>query len=72
MDPTETLKIIRDGGEKLEELELALWDGPNELTADKVGAYVDATNELRGHMEALDNWMTGGGFMPEQWRALRG
>ena len=55
MDPTACLAEIR---KLLEDNELFVMDD-NEA------------HRLIELMESLDNWMTGGGFLPEQWKVLR-
>lgn len=58
MDPDEALRIIR-----------ALI-----AEARKPGDYVltdDETEQLVEHVEALDGWLTAGGFLPQPWATAR-
>lgn len=60
MDPTKCLEEIRELVERVHKNEL--YDA-RELH--------DVLNELAEKMEALDNWMMTGGFMPNQWYEAR-
>lgn len=54
MDPTETLRLLR-----LTIKQYHVDDDP-----DVKAAHAD---EITEYVEALDGWMTSGGFLPNQW-----
>jgi len=59
MDPNTTLDAIRDITKKVE-------NHPDDLTTDDLA-------QLAEYVVALDEWLSAGGFLPEQWeRAGRG
>lgn len=55
MDPNETLRITRD------EIKKASNARTTEEYSDHASAAMDA-------MEALDEWLSKGGFLPEPWK----
>jgi hypothetical protein len=68
MDPdaniTEQLSIAR--------AILRTWDNcseDGELTAEQYRAMAQDANRLAELIQALDGWITSGGFLPELWRS---
>lgn len=59
MDPNEVLRLIRESV-----AELRNSDDDNTLDGSQVGQLVDA-------IEALDEWLTKGGFLPSAWADLQ-
>lgn len=63
MDPTVTLNELRHELEDLQGIVFAKGDlghyGFEELE--------DAVRKVQEHFEALDNWLTNGGFLPGAW-----
>lgn len=57
MDPNETLKIIRKLMNQWE-------DGLSPASREDVEAFLD---EVCEHVIALDEWLTNGGFRPDDW-----
>lgn len=71
MDPNETLNRLRhaienyaDAVNRLAAMEVAHGTAPKSLYNTAM-MYAD---EVAEYAEALDNWVTGGGFLPAQWR----
>lgn len=62
MDPTANLTKIRDLITQI----YAAEDNP-----DPPFDWGEIALELAEHVEALDNWMKSGGFLPTQWRPQR-
>lgn len=62
MDPTEALKRIRGYLHSVD----AIVNGPDEDTS--VSVMVDTLEALRDQVRDLDEWLTKGGFLPDQWR----
>jgi hypothetical protein len=70
MDPNANLAQQLDIAKRI----LALIDGDGEISgtaaiADRVIALAE---ELAERVEALDHWITGGGFLPERWAEVQG
>lgn len=65
MDPTANLNRQRRLAKEIFALSEA------EPTAANVARLTDAGYELAELVEALDEWMTSGGFAPEAWRAQK-
>jgi hypothetical protein len=59
MDPDESLRLLRDALTRALTLQL-----PNGPLAGVVGDLVDS-------VQALDQWLTGGGFLPAAWAGQR-
>lgn len=55
MDPNETLNKLRKSAKKYHN------SGYGSLTAQ------DAADKLMEHFSALDEWLTKGGLLPEDW-----
>lgn len=55
MDPTEALKDVRSLSERVR---------TTEQVSDNVGMLIDT-------VEGLDEWISKGGFLPDQWRNVR-
>ena len=58
MDPNEALKRIRATVARLQETDDA---GDNDYDPQDV-------SELYQHVQALDEWITRGGFLPDAWQ----
>ena len=58
MDPNKTLESIRTLSAKMLK---------DYVDPDSNGIDQDEACELASHVEALDAWMTQGGFKPEAW-----
>jgi hypothetical protein len=58
MDPNATLRDIREMIESL-----AMSQSTDNL--------LDLGEELASAFEQLDNWLTGGGFLPDEWIRVR-
>jgi hypothetical protein len=69
MDPNETLRLIRSAVaaslQLADDYEKSGDDYP--ATAEDAGNYIDQLDELAQQVEALDQWLTRGGFLPEAW-----
>lgn len=57
MDPNETLKVIR---KLMNEWE----DGISPSSREDIESFLD---EVCEHVIALDEWLTNGGFRPDDW-----
>ena len=65
MDPNQTLKNLRSLVEAVNaELDDSENLGPSRLASTDL---VCCAHELAQHFEALDQWITSGGFLPEAW-----
>jgi hypothetical protein len=60
MDPNETLKAIRDGIVNL-----------RDLMDQGYAPYPEDVQRLLSQAEALDEWLSKGGFLPKEWASLR-
>jgi hypothetical protein len=58
MDPNATLRDIREMIESL-----AMSQSTDNL--------IDLGEELASAVDQLDNWLTGGGFLPDEWTRMR-
>jgi hypothetical protein len=65
MDPNEALRKIRAAVREIRSI-----DGMSaeELEQADLSWYLATANSLVEHVEALDNWITYGGFLPDDWR----
>jgi hypothetical protein len=61
MDPDAALKELRELAAEFNEEE-RIWDGTDGLLEHKAKA--ERATEL---FAALDKWLSGGGFLPEDW-----
>lgn len=59
MDPNETLKRIRELARRVRETERV---DPNNFST-----YTANADELAFAIDALDSWITRGGFLPSDW-----
>jgi hypothetical protein len=41
--------------------------GTGQMPVVNIEALISAAEELAERVEALDHWITGGGFLPERW-----
>ena len=62
MDPNQTLKNLRS---LVEAVNADLDDSRNLAATD----LVCCAHELAQYFEALDQWITSGGFLPQAWEA---
>jgi hypothetical protein len=60
MDPTECLTRIRVQSARIREVQEQGINRPDQLA--------DAAQELQQAFDDLDEWLTKGGFVPNQWR----
>jgi hypothetical protein len=60
MDPNEALRRVR-----------RMMQSILEKGAEEGVVNAGDVLELIDHVEGLDNWLTGGGFLPEPWRRAR-
>jgi hypothetical protein len=58
MDPNETLKMIRKLSNEWEDM------GTDFMSPEEVDSFI---GELLENVIALDQWLTNGGFRPEDW-----
>ena len=58
MDPNETLRLLRDA------INRSVIAGMRRDREDETDALLD----IREHVENLDRWLKGGGFLPDEWR----
>jgi nitrate/nitrite-specific signal transduction histidine kinase len=58
MDPNETLKMIRKIVNEWEDV------GSSYMSHDELDTF---TNELIEYVQSLDEWLTTGGFRPDDW-----
>jgi len=58
MDPNETLRLLREA--------IRAYDR-EEAGEDNIMRLIDAASEVRNLAEALDIWVTKGGFLPSAW-----
>lgn len=63
MDPNQNLDEQLDIAKRIQQL--ADSDEPLERFAEKLEALAE---ELADRVEALDHWITGGGFLPARWQ----
>ncbi len=63
MDPNQNLDEQLDIAKRIQQL--ADSDEPLERFAEKLEALAE---ELADRVEALDHWITGGGFLPRRWQ----
>lgn len=63
MDPNETLKEIR---------QLVTAIAVTELVSVHVEEAQELANDLAEKVSALDNWVSHGGFLPDDWRDRSG
>jgi hypothetical protein len=66
MDPTETLKQIRRLVRRIS-AHADRDEYADEVPPAVLQAWCDDAQVLAGLAEALDEWITGGGFLPEGW-----
>ena len=57
MDPNETLRVLREAMQTYIR---------GEATRDRE-VMADAASDLHTHTEALDTWLSQGGFLPDAW-----
>jgi hypothetical protein len=62
MDPNAALEAIRDLQAQWREKQYI--DGAED-------AALNILEKMSGHVAALDEWLTRGGFLPEAWKAAR-
>jgi len=68
MDPDEALRQLRRLSHLVDNPD---WDA-EELTDAEVGdRWADLAMSLGQHWDALDDWLTKGGYLPEPWQAGR-
>lgn len=60
MDPDAALQLVRDG---IVELRAAAEGDSND-------AEIEAAHELADAVQALDEWLSKGGFLPADWRGV--
>ena len=69
MDPNETLRMIRTYVSRLNEVGDAMDRGDEamfkRLTATE--SPLEMASALAEYVEALDEWLTAGGFLPREW-----
>lgn len=58
MDPNATLRLLRDA------INRSVIAGMRRDREDETDALLD----IREHVENLDRWLKGGGFLPDDWR----
>lgn len=58
MDPNEALRLIREAIKRMQ-------------AASHADDYTDAASDLADAVQALDEWLTRGGFLPEEWHRNR-
>lgn len=76
MDPNATLAQIRKLLAEIEEENKEYWSDPaNDADPDACASHYDTVSDLRGDIadcvEALDGWLTKGGFLPDDWKGAR-
>ena len=70
MDPNETLRIIRESIATLRPgIEAGDWD--EDLKYDMGEDAKEAIEALVEHVDALDEWLAKGGFLPRDWMDRR-
>lgn len=65
MDPNETLRALRALVGRVNEPD---WDAEAMDDADLGSLWASLAMDLAEHIEALDDWLTKGGFPPEAWQ----
>lgn len=55
-DPNETLQKLREAYSRLE-----------NTRGNAIGPFADAASDLRDAAVALDEWLSGGGLLPDDW-----
>lgn len=68
MDPNETLNKIRLGVAQALQLADEYEADDDPPTHEDAEAYIGMLDELAQQFQALDDWLTRGGFPPEAWR----
>lgn len=64
MDPDACLARIR-------ELRKFIVEPPENPSPGLIAQFIDTASEMAVLMESLDEWMSAGGFLPEDWRKGR-
>lgn len=59
MDPNEALRMLRDAYSR--------WE---DTLGGHTGEHIDAGSDLRDAAVALDEYLSKGGFLPEDWRGM--
>lgn len=60
MDPNEALRMLRGAYSR--------WE---DTVGAHTGEHIDAASDLRDAAIALDEWLSRGGFLPEDWQRNR-
>lgn len=66
MDPNETLERARRAAARIRELQ-----DKDDLTKEEVEEHEQEHENLVEHFEALDGWLSRGGFLPGAWNVRR-
>jgi hypothetical protein len=66
MDPNEALKRARKAAARIRELQ-----DKEDLTKEEAEEHEQEHENLVESFEALDGWLSGGGFLPAAWKAGR-
>lgn len=69
MDPNEALRNMRESIGTIRRLEDAGY--MDEMSKADLQRYETAVTRLTEAAEALDGWMSGGGFLPRAWMSKR-
>ena len=64
MDPNQALADAREAVARIDALEA---EGA-EAGQNDIEAISDVTNDAMEHYRALDEWISKGGFLPDEWR----
>ncbi len=63
MDPNETLRYLRADIARLK----GVLDPPGFLTEGQKDMVLTTADEVWQRFDVLDQWLTGGGFLPNEW-----
>ena len=74
MDPDQCLKELQELNKKVKAKidSYGCWtDLAEGASAEEVDELIADTDDLCNHVDALDKWMSSGGFTPKKWRFLK-
>jgi hypothetical protein len=71
MDPNKVLEEARAAARYLLSTDFSVALGDGHIVYDDLSEGVNAAQVLAERLEALDGWLSRGGFLPEAWRGGR-
>lgn len=64
MDPNEALRMARLAFKRIVNEEKF----PDEMNRTELSRFLEDVQSLADHFEALDQWLSKGGFLPDAWK----